>query len=97
MTYYSAGCIEDALFANKVLPVLKEEYSKNSNIAFTIFPKTEQNDEFVGDPYQICTSLMAIKEMRVNCSVNFALDNQAIHDICQNSLKLETPKFDDYN
>ena len=72
---------------------LREEYPDRMMVSYPIFPSPKVSDVVV-EPYNATLSIHQLVE---NADEVMVIDNEALYDICYNTLKLETPTFGDLN
>merc|ERR1712060_391542 len=72
---------------------LREEYPDRIMISFPIFPSPKVSDVIV-EPYNATLSIHQLVE---NADEVMVIDNEALYDICNKTLKLQTPTFGDLN
>jgi tubulin beta len=72
---------------------IKEEYPDRMLSTFSVFPSPKTSDTVV-EPYN---ATLAIHQLLENADSVFCLDNEALHDICVNQLKIRQPSFKDMN
>eukprot|EP01126_Amoeba_proteus_P054644 TRINITY_DN6733_c0_g1_i18.p1 TRINITY_DN6733_c0_g1~~TRINITY_DN6733_c0_g1_i18.p1 ORF type:complete len:339 (+),score=34.49 TRINITY_DN6733_c0_g1_i18:226-1242(+) len=76
-----------------LLAKITEEYPDRMMATFSVMPSA-QASETVVEPYN--TSL-ALHQLLENANCTFALDNEALNNICKNSLKIKEPQLMDLN
>jgi len=72
---------------------IREEYPDRIMSTFSIIPSPKVSDSVV-EPYNAVLSVHQLVENADQC---FALDNEALYDICFRTLKLTTPTYGDLN
>ncbi|ODV64120.1 beta-tubulin [Ascoidea rubescens DSM 1968] len=72
---------------------IREEYPDRMMATFSVVPSPKVSDTVV-EPYNATLSVHQLVE---NSDETFCIDNEALHDICINTLKLQTPSYPDYN
>merc|ERR1712065_77794 len=72
---------------------IREEYPDRVMSTYSIIPSPKVSDTVV-EPYN-CT--LSVHQLVENADQCFALDNEALYDICFRTLKLTTPKYGDLN
>lgn len=72
---------------------LKEEYPDRIINTFTVIPSPKVSDTVV-EPYN---AILSLSEMINNTDESICIDNEALYDICRNTLKLCTPTIGDLN
>lgn len=76
-----------------LLQKLKEEYGDRIINTFTVIPSSKVSETVV-EPYN---AVLSLSEMISNTDETVCIDNEALYDICHNTLKLCNPKLDDLN
>ena len=76
-----------------LLAKLKEEYSDRMVMTYSVFPSAQASDT-VTEPYN---TTLSVNQLLENVDEVIALDNEALHRLCQNALNIKTPTFDDMN
>ncbi|KAA8495544.1 Tubulin alpha-2 chain [Porphyridium purpureum] len=76
-----------------LLERLSVEYGKKSKLAFTVYPSPQVSTAVV-EPYNSVLSTHALLE---HTDVAVMLDNEAIYDICKNSLGIQRPSYSNLN
>merc|ERR1711898_76605 len=71
----------------------REEYPDRVMATYSIVPSPKVSDTVV-EPYN-CT--LSVHQLVENSDFSFALDNEALYDICFRTLKLTTPTYGDLN
>jgi len=77
------------LFVSKI----REEYPDRIMSTYSVIPSPKVSDTVV-EPYNATLSVHQLVENADQC---FALDNEALYDICFRTLKLTTPTYGDLN
>ncbi|KAG5448868.1 Tubulin beta chain [Clonorchis sinensis] len=77
------------LLINKV----REEFPDRVVCSFSTVPSPKVSDVVV-EPYNATLSIHQLVE---NCDETFCIDNEALYDICNRTLKLSTPTYGDLN
>lgn len=72
---------------------IKEEYPDRMLATFSVVPSPKVSDTVV-EPYNATLSIHQLVE---NADQTFCIDNDALYDICHNTLKLKTPSYDKLN
>merc|ERR1711988_1282860 len=72
---------------------IREEYPDRVMSTFSVIPSPKVSDTVV-EPYNATLSVHQLVENADQC---FALDNEALYDICFRTLKLTTPTYGDLN
>jgi tubulin alpha len=76
-----------------LLERLSVDYGKKSKLGFTVFPSPQVSTTVV-EPYN---SVLSTHSLLEHTDVAVMLDNEAIYDICKQSLDVERPKYDNLN
>jgi tubulin alpha len=93
LVFHSVGGGTGSGFSALLLERLSVEYGKKSKLDFCIYPSPQISTSVV-EPYNSVLSTHALLE---HTDVAFMLDNEAIYDICKNSLELERPTYTNLN
>lgn len=72
---------------------IKEEYPDRMMCTFSVVPSPKVSDTVV-EPYNATLSIHQLVE---NADEVFCIDNEALYDICNRTLKLSTPTYGDLN
>ncbi|PVU94743.1 hypothetical protein BB561_002293 [Smittium simulii] len=72
---------------------IREEYPDRMITTFSVLPSPKVSDTVV-EPYNAVLSLHHLVE---NSDLTFAFDNEALYDICMNTLKIQGPVYSDLN
>merc|ERR1712185_190653 len=72
---------------------IREEYPDRMMVTYSVVPSPKVSDTVV-EPYNATLSVHQLVENADQC---FALDNEALYDICFRTLKLTTPTYGDLN
>lgn len=72
---------------------IREEYPDRMMCTYSVLPSPKVSDTVV-EPYN-CT--LSIHQLIENADCVFAIDNEALYNICYNSLKIEQPSYDELN
>jgi tubulin beta len=72
---------------------IKEEYPDRMLCTFSVLPSPKTSDTVV-EPYN---ATLSVHQLLENADEVFCLDNEALHDICVNQLKIKQPSFHDMN
>lgn len=72
---------------------IREEYPDRMMCTYSVLPSPKVSDTVV-EPYN-CT--LSIHQLIENADCVFAIDNEALYNICFNSLKIEQPSYDELN
>ncbi|OMJ71615.1 hypothetical protein SteCoe_30109 [Stentor coeruleus] len=75
-----------------LLNKLSEEYPKKIRTTVSVMP-SENNNELL-EPYNVMHCMNNLIE---NADATFSYDNDALNDICRNTLGIENPEFESYN
>jgi len=76
-----------------LLSKIKEEYPDRMMCTFSVVPSPKVSDTVV-EPYNATLSVHQLVE---NADEVFVIDNEALYQICFNTLKLSTPSYGDLN
>ncbi|KAJ1796242.1 Tubulin beta-3 chain [Coemansia sp. RSA 2399] len=76
-----------------LLQKIREEYPDRMLSTFTVMPSAMSSDTVV-EPYN---SVLTIHHLIENSDMTFCLDNEALTDICSNTLKIKSPVHADLN
>jgi tubulin beta len=76
-----------------LLQKLKEEYQDRIINTYTVIPSPKVSGTVV-EPYN---AVLSINEMIANSDESICIDNEALYDICRNTLRLCNPKIGDLN
>ncbi|KAI1733237.1 tubulin/FtsZ family, GTPase domain-containing protein [Ditylenchus destructor] len=72
---------------------IREEYPDRIMSSFSVVPSPKVSDTVV-EPYNATLSVLQLVE---NTDETFCIDNEALHDICFRTLKLQNPSYGDLN
>ncbi|KAI5150929.1 tubulin beta [Enteropsectra breve] len=72
---------------------IKEEYPDRMLATFSVVPSPKVSDTVV-EPYNATLSIHQLVE---NADETFCIDNDALYDICHNTLKIKSPSYDTLN
>lgn len=72
---------------------IREEYPDRMMCTYSVFPSPKVSNTVV-EPYN-CT--LSVHQLVENADCVFAIDNEALFNICQGSLKLDQPSYSDLN
>eukprot|EP01080_Neovahlkampfia_damariscottae_P006875 gene6875-11037_t len=76
-----------------ILSKLREEYPDRMLMTFSVFPSPKVSDTVV-EPYN---TVLSTHQLIENANEVFCIDNEALYSICQNTLRIQSPKFSDLN
>jgi len=76
-----------------VLTKIREEFPERLISTFSVLPSQKVTNTVV-EPYN---ATLSIHQLIENADCVFCLDNEALSDICQKTLKIPTPGFSDFN
>eukprot|EP00008_Paramoeba_atlantica_P000392 CAMPEP_0201500886 /NCGR_PEP_ID=MMETSP0151_2-20130828/83295_1 /ASSEMBLY_ACC=CAM_ASM_000257 /TAXON_ID=200890 /ORGANISM="Paramoeba atlantica, Strain 621/1 / CCAP 1560/9" /LENGTH=447 /DNA_ID=CAMNT_0047894357 /DNA_START=473 /DNA_END=1816 /DNA_ORIENTATION=- len=93
MVFHSVGGGTGSGFGSLLLERLSLEYSKKTKLDFCIYPSPEMATSVV-EPYN---SVLATHALLEHTDVAFVLDNEAVYDICRQSLKVQKPTYQNLN
>lgn len=72
---------------------IREEYPDRMMCTYSVLPSPKVSDTVV-EPYN-CT--LSIHQLVENADAVFAIDNEALYNICTTSLKVDQPSYEDLN
>ena len=72
---------------------LKEEYTDRIVATYSVLPSTKVSSTVV-EPYN---STLSMNQLIENAEMTFTIDNEALQNICNYSLKLANPTYADLN
>ncbi|CAI6085636.1 unnamed protein product [Clonostachys chloroleuca] len=90
---HSIGGGTGAGMGTLLLAKVREEYPDRMMATFSVMPSAKVS-EVVVEPYNATLSVHQLVE---NADQTFCLDNEALIDICQRTLKLASPSYGDLN
>merc|ERR1711937_1005591 len=90
---HSPGGGTGAGMGTLLISKIREEYPDRVMATYSIVPSPKVSDTVV-EPYN-CT--LSVHQLVENSDFSFALDNEALYDICFRTLKLTTPTYGDLN
>lgn len=76
-----------------LLSKIREEFPDRMMATFSVMPSSKVSDTVV-EPYN-CT--LSFHQLSENSDVSICLDNEALYDVCQRTLKISCPNFGDLN
>lgn len=76
-----------------LLSKLREEYPDRMLATWSVLPSPKVSDTVV-EPYNATLSFHQLVE---NADLSFCLDNEALYNICQRTLRTESPQYSDLN
>ncbi|KAF5359340.1 hypothetical protein D9756_003015 [Leucocoprinus leucothites] len=76
-----------------LLSKLREEYPDRMLATFSILPSPKVSETVV-EPYN---ALLSLHQLVDNGDLTVCIDNEALYDICQHTLKIKNPTFDNLN
>ncbi|PWN95469.1 putative tubulin beta chain [Tilletiopsis washingtonensis] len=76
-----------------LLTKLREEFPDRMLATWSILPSPKVSDTVV-EPYN---TTLAMHQLVENADLSFCLDNEALYDICQRTLKTKDPNYSDLN
>ncbi|KAI0545094.1 beta tubulin [Xylaria curta] len=76
-----------------LLSKVREEYPDRIMATYSVIPSPKVSDTVV-EPYNATLSIHQLVE---NADETFCIDNDALHDICQRTLKIPSPSYGDLN
>lgn len=90
---HSMGGGTGAGMGTLLISKIREEYPDRVMSTYSVIPSPKVSDTVV-EPYNATLSVHQLVENADQC---FALDNEALYDICFRTLKLTTPTYGDLN
>ena len=93
MIHHSVGGGTGSGFGALLLERLSSDYGKKSKLDFCIYPSPKISTAVV-EPYN---SVLSTHSLIEHTDVSFIMDNEAIYDICKNSLDIEKPTYTHLN
>lgn len=90
---HSLGGGTGAGMGTLLMSKIREEYPDRMMCTFSVVPSPKTSDTVV-EPYNATLSVHQLVE---NSDETFCIDNQALYDICNRTLKLEKPTYGDLN
>jgi len=90
---HSMGGGTGAGMGTLIVSKIREEYPDRMMSTYSVVPSPKVSDTVV-EPYNATLSIHQLVENADQC---FALDNEALYDICFRTLKLATPSYGDLN
>eukprot|EP01130_Rhizamoeba_saxonica_P002612 TRINITY_DN1237_c3_g1_i1.p1 TRINITY_DN1237_c3_g1~~TRINITY_DN1237_c3_g1_i1.p1 ORF type:complete len:478 (+),score=129.22 TRINITY_DN1237_c3_g1_i1:99-1532(+) len=76
-----------------IVTKIKEEYPDRIMSTYSVVPSPEVSDSVV----ESYNATLSIHQLIENTDAVMCIDNHALYNICQKSLKLENPRYDDLN
>merc|ERR1712209_200011 len=93
LVFHSFGGGTGSGFASLLMEKLSVEYGKKSKLGFSIYPAPQVATAIV-EPYNAVLYTHTTLE---HCDCAFLVDNQAIYDLSQKSLGVQTPTYTNLN
>jgi len=93
LVFHSVGGGTGSGFGSLLLERLSVDYGKKSKLDFCVYPSPELSTCVV-EPYN---GVLATHALLEHTDVAFMLDNEAIYDICKNSLGVQRPTYNNLN
>eukprot|EP01090_Pellita_catalonica_P002714 TRINITY_DN12289_c0_g2_i1.p1 TRINITY_DN12289_c0_g2~~TRINITY_DN12289_c0_g2_i1.p1 ORF type:complete len:471 (-),score=97.88 TRINITY_DN12289_c0_g2_i1:61-1473(-) len=90
---HSLGGGTGAGLGTLLMSKIREEYPDRILATFSVVPSPKVSDTVV-EPYNATLSVHQLVE---NADEVMCIDNEALYDICQRTLKLQTPSYSDLN
>jgi tubulin beta len=90
---HSLGGGTGAGMGTLLISKIREEYPDRIMSTYSVIPSPKVSDTVV-EPYNATLSIHQLVENADQC---FALDNEALYDICYRTLKLKSPSYADLN
>jgi len=72
---------------------IREEYPDRMLSTFSVFPSPKISDVVV----EAYNAVLSIHQLLENANAVFTIDNEALHDVCNRTLKIKEPSFADMN
>lgn len=72
---------------------IREEYPDRMLVTYSVMPSPKVSDTVV-EPYN-CT--LSVHQLIENSDAVFSIDNEALYNICTNTLKIERPSYENLN
>ena len=91
--FHSFGGGTGSGFGSLLMEKLSIEYGKKSKLSFSIYPAPQVSTAIV-EPYNAILHTHTALE---HCDVSFLVDNEAIYDLCKNSLAIDRPTYTSLN
>lgn len=76
-----------------LLSKIREEYPDRMLSTYSVFPAPRLSDTVV-EPYN---ETLTVHQLVEHCDATFCFDNEALYSICQNTLKIKVPGYQDLN
>jgi tubulin beta len=76
-----------------ILSKIREEYPDRMLSTYSVFPSPKLSDTVV-EPYN---ETLTVHQLVEHCDATFCFDNEALYSICQNTLKIKVPGYQDLN
>ena len=93
LVFHSFGGGTGSGFASLLMERLSVEYGKKSKLGFSIYPAPQVSTAIV-EPYN---AILYTHTTLEHCDCAFLVDNQAIYDLSQKSLGVQTPTYTNLN
>ncbi|KAF9448548.1 beta-tubulin 2 tubb2 [Macrolepiota fuliginosa MF-IS2] len=90
---HSLGGGTGAGLGSLLLSKLREEYPDRMLATFSILPSPKVSETVV-EPYN---ALLSLNQLVDNGDLTICIDNEALYDICQGTLKIKSPTFENLN
>ncbi|TFK73249.1 tubulin nucleotide-binding domain-like protein [Pluteus cervinus] len=90
---HSLGGGTGAGLGSLLLSKLREEYPDRMLATFSILPSPKVSETVV-EPYN---AMLSVNQLVENGDLTICIDNEALYDICVNTLKIKGPTFSDLN
>lgn len=72
---------------------IREEYPDRIMSTFSVVPSPKVSDTVV-EPYN---TVLSVHQLVENTDSTYCIDNEALYEICNKTLKMNSPKYDDLN
>ncbi|KAH6651554.1 beta tubulin [Truncatella angustata] len=86
---HSLGGGTGAGMGTLLLSKIREEYPDRMMATFSVIPSPKVSETVV-EPYN---ALLSVHQLVENCDETFCFDNEALHDICSQKLKIAQPTY----
>ncbi|PPQ74603.1 hypothetical protein CVT24_004192 [Panaeolus cyanescens] len=90
---HSLGGGTGAGLGSLMLSKLREEFPDRMMATFSILPSPNVSETIV-EPYN---TMLSVHQLVDNSDLTICIDNEALYNICTNTLKVKTPNFSDLN
>lgn len=90
---HSLGGGDGSGLGTLILKKLKEKYPNKTTASFSVLPSPHVSDA-VNEPYN---AALCLKYLSKYADLVFCLDNEAVYEICNKTLKISSPTYGDIN